>query len=431
MTLSVPSAAKRVTLWGVDHHRASTEVRERVHLSEESARVFLSTVAEEGVSGVVLSTCNRTEVYLEAPGHVDAVGSFRRALDAAGGDALPFEGDLGYRLDGMDAVAHLYRVVAGLESMMVGETQIVGQVKDAYRAAREIVPLGPVLLRAFQGAFRAGKLARGKTKIDAGAVSVAFAAVDLSRKLFEKLESRRVLLVGAGETGALAARHFLKQGAAGLAIANRSAGRAEELVGTLSRAHPGTKITAHGMEELEVLLAEADIVLSTTGSTVPVILPGAVHAAMERRNRRPLFLLDIAVPRDVDPEVAKIGSVFLFGLDDLEEIVQGNVSARLREVPAVEEVLSESAREFEGWIANLDLKPTVDDFRAFLEELKAREMGRLGGGMPDDIREAVEQSLAGLIRGIVRRPVVRLKSTDAREERTRDLDSLRRLFELD
>ncbi|MDP6461013.1 MAG: hypothetical protein QGH59_04465, partial [Gemmatimonadota bacterium] len=134
---------------------------------------------------------------------------------------------------------------------------------------------------------------------------------------------------------------------------------------------------------------------------------------------------------DVDPEVAKIGSVFLFGLDDLEEIVQGNVSARLREVPAVEEVLSESAREFEGWIANLDLKPTVDDFRAFLEELKAREMGRLGGGMPDDIREAVEQSLAGLIRGIVRRPVVRLKSTDAREERTRDLDSLRRLFELD
>jgi len=419
----------KLVMRGVDHHLAPTEVRERAHLDHTAAATFLDTLVDEPgfVSAVPLSTCNRTELYLEIEPEFSLRKSLSTALTAAGVDPGLFFGEYARRLDGAEAVEHLYRLSAGIESMMIGEPQITAQLKSAYRFAHARHELGPVIMRAFQGAFRAGKRVRNRTKIGAGAVSVAFAAVELARKFFADLSRHRALLVGAGETGALASRHFLQSGIGGLTVVNRSAERSRDLVEDLNRGK-GELVRACPWEELGEALASADVVLTTTGSSEPVIDAEMGGEAARARRGKPLFLLDIAVPRDIHPDAADVEGAFLFGLDDLDEIVRTNLSARRRHVSDAEVIIDRELDEFQGWLADLDLRPTVAEFRAYLEALKEKQVGYVRKQESDAVAAAVEKSLQQFIKKVLGRSMASIKNSESQKERMRHLSTLREIF---
>ena len=433
----------------VNHQIAVTATRERAFLDENRTVALIKRLQTESgcVSVIPLSTCNRTEIYLEVRPGVDGAVLLRDALADVGADADVFFGDGARHLVGSEAIAHLYRVAAGLESMMLGEPQISAQLKSAYKLARRHQEPGPGLLRAFQGAFRAGKRVRTETRIGQGAVSVAFAAVELSRKFFTKLAQNRGLLVGAGETGALAARHFLQQDIGHLTVVNRSFDRAEDLAATLNEewlrnlargkgdlpraadVDPArARVQARPWQDLDDALAAADVVLCTTGATEPVIRPDMVRQAVRRRRGNPLFLLDIAVPRDIHPDAAGIDGAYVYGLEDLDEIVEGNLSARRTQVPHALRIIDEELVNFETWLADIDLHPTVAEFKAYLEELKDKQVGFVRKRQSAEIAEAVDRSLQQFIKKVMGRSMSSLKRTDSPEERDRELQTLRKLF---
>lgn len=460
------SGATTLHVRSISHKNAPTSVRERAHLTEERAVELMDALSAGSAAGDVggartdepvcisvipVSTCNRTEIYLEVRTGADPDAVLREGLRVIGADEDIFFGEHALRLDDLEAIAHLYRLASGMESMMLGEPQITAQLKDAYRLARAHHEPGPGLLRAFQGAFRAGKRVRTETRISTGAVSVAFAAVELARKFFDRFSSHRAVLVGAGETGALAARHFLQHEIGRLTLVNRSFERAEALAATLREeqlrqlAEPDNsgdggsdadrairtradRITARPWDELAAAIADADVVLSTTGATEPVILPAMVSEAAHNRHGLPLFMLDIAVPRDIHPDVAKIGNVFVFGLEDLDEIVQGNLAARRGQIPHAERIIGEELDEFRQWLDDIDMRPTVAEFRAYLEELKDKQVGFVRKKHSDEVAAEVDKSLQQFIKKVLGRSMSNVRNAETREERQRHLETLRQLF---
>lgn len=445
-----------IHLWSINHKNAPTEIRERAHIDPEPAVRLMDRLeaCSDCVSVIPVSTCNRTEIYLEVREGTSPDAILLTALAEVGVDAEIFASDHVLRLAGLEAIAHLFRVAAGLESMMLGEPQIAGQIKDAYRLARKHHEPGPGLLRAFQGAFRAGKRVRTETRINNGAVSVAFAAVELARKFFSRFCDHTALLVGAGETGSLAARHFLQHNIGNLVVVNRSHDKAVELAAVLNTEHqaalarqglggggaeggpfPGGKlavgcgvVTARPWAELGEAMQDADVILSTTGALEPVILPDMVKQAVKVRRGNPLFLLDIAVPRDIHPDVAQIGGAFSFGLDDLDEIIAGNLAARAGEVPHAERIIAEEIEEFQKWLADVDLRPTVAEFKAYLEDLKDKQVGFVRKKESDEVAAAVENSLKQFIKKVLGQSVSTLKNAESPEVREQDLAALRRIF---
>ncbi len=459
-------------VYSINHKNAPIEVREKAHLDLERATKLMDalgghyadenhdpSVSETGCIAVIpVSTCNRTEIYLEVTEGTDAEALLRRGLAAVGAEADLFFSAHAYVRQGLDAVRHLFNVSAGLESMMLGEPQISAQLKDAYRLARGHHEPGPGLLRAFQGAFRAGKRVRSETRISNGAVSVAFAAVELARKFFDKLCDHRAVLVGAGETGGLAARHFLQHDIGHLVVVNRSLENAETLAETLraerkagfsSKGGKGDRnssgllapdpdpqdkcgrISVRPWDQLTDAVAEADVILSTTGATEPVILPEMVEDAVPRRKGKPLFLLDIAVPRDIHPDVGRINNVFMFGLDDLNDIIQGNLVARMGQMPHAQRIIEEELNDFQQWLDDIDLRPTVAEFKAYLEELKDKQVGFVRKKQSEEVAAAVDRSLQQFIKKVLGRSISTLKSAQSREERERDLETLKRIFTSD
>ena len=450
----------------INHKNAPTEVREKAHLDPERATALMDalgghvadenhvpSVSENGcISVIPVSTCNRTEIYLEVVGGTDVDALLRKGLAEVGTDPDIFFSSHASAWSELDAVRHLYHVSAGLESMMIGEPQISAQLKDAYRLARRHHEPGPGLLRAFQGAFRAGKRVRTETRISTGAVSVAFAAVELARKFFDKLSDHRAVLVGAGETGGLAARHFLQHNIGHLVVVNRTLDNAEALAATLreelkagrlkksaknsgelspaslAAGNESGRISVQPWERLTDALIDADVILSTTGAPEPVILPEMVECAVSRRRGKPLFLLDIAVPRDIHPEVAEVRNVYTFGLDDLDGIIQGNLAARVGQIPHAQRIIEEELIEFQKWLDEIDIRPTVAEFKAYLEELKDKQVGFVRKKQSDEVATAVDRSLQQFIKKVLGRSVSTLKTAQSREERERDLETLKRIF---
>ena len=272
---------------------------------------------------------------------------------------------------------------------------------------------------------------RTETRINRGAVSVAFAAVELARKFFSSLNLQRAVLVGTGETGSLAAKHFLKHDIGHLTVINRSAQRAHDLAETLHKdkdALLAGRVVARPWDELKDALVEADVVLSTTGATEPVITPDMVRKAASQRHGKPLFLLDIAVPRDIHPDVAKIGNVFVFGLEDLQEIIQMNLAARQKQIPHAHKIIAEELVEIQKWLDDVDLRPTVAEFRNYLEGLKDKQVGFVRKKESEEIATAVDRSLQQFIKKVLGRSVSSLKKTESPQEREQELELLRKLY---
>lgn len=420
-------------VFSVNHQHAHTEIRERAHLDDDQAVALMDLMASIPgcVSCIPLSTCNRTEIYVETTAGCDPAPMLGQALRDIGSNSDVFFGESARIFSDIEAIGHLFRVSAGLESMMLGEPQISSQLRDAYRRARQFHEPGPGLLRAFQGSFRAGKRVRTETRINRGAVSVAFAAVELARKFFSSLNLQRAVLVGTGETGSLAAKHFLKHEIGHLTVINRTPGRASELASTLRAGHDDSlpnKVIARPWDELQEALVDADVVLSTTGATEPVITAVMVQKAADQRQGKPLFMLDIAVPRDIHPDVAEIGNVFVFGLEDLQEIIQMNLAAREKQVPHAHKIIDEELVEFQRWLNDVDLRPTVAEFKAYLEGLKDKQVGFVRKKQSAEIAAAVDQSLQQFIKKVLGRSVSSLKKTESPQEREQELELLRKLF---
>jgi glutamyl-tRNA reductase len=416
-----------LVLLGLSHHTAPLDLREHVVYSVDDALQALRRLRAEAEvpQALLLSTCNRTEVYALAR---DADGVLARLRDAIFADRLAdYQGDkeqLLYQLTGDEAVAHLYRVACGLDSMVLGEQQILAQVKNAYDVSQRAQATGSVLHRLVNGAVRVGKRARTETKIGHGSVSVASTAVELAEKVFGDLKGSGALLIGAGENGRLCAQHLLSREVEPLLIANRTGSKAEALAAEL-----GGEVVAFG--DVGEALDRVDVVVSTTGAQEPVLCAAKVRPAMKARDQRAMVLLDIAVPRDIDPDVDGIANVFRFDMDALRGIMDQSFSRRKREVPVVERLVENEVGNFMRWWATLDAGPTIRDLHASFERIRAFELEKNAKRFPND-RQEVETFSKNLTRKLlmgVTREIKQYRKDDPRQAER--LAALRQMFQLD
>ncbi len=412
----------RLVLVGTSHRLAPIEVRERVALGEREAADVARGLAVDGAEAVCLSTCNRTELYLAAP---DAAPAEDRASSVLSELSRLPERELRpvlYRLRDEAAALHLFRVAAGLDSLVPGEGEILGQV----RTAAEVSPLGPVLDRLFRQALHAGKKVRSETAIGESPASVSSAAAALAQQVFGELEGRRILVIGAGKVSELAARNLVSRGATISAVANRGAERAEEVAGRFGA-------RAISLDQVEGELGEADVVVSSTSAAGFVLERHAVEGALRARKGRPLFLIDLAVPRDLDPAIHELPGCYLYDIDDLEAVVSESLAGRRTEAARAEEIVAAEAERFREWQASLDVVPAIASLRARAEEIRARELARLEGRLGDlseRDRKAVESLTSQIVNKLLHLPTVRMKEAAAGTDGGAYADVVRDLFGL-
>jgi len=370
---------------GINHRTAPVELREKVVFAEPELPAALSELQQlpQVRESLIVSTCNRTELYCYTEGDApSATGSAVTNWLAHWHEvnASDIHECVYLHIDG-HAIRHAFAVASGMDSMMLGEAQILGQMKDAYRLAQHTASAGSYLHRLFQAAFSAAKRVRTETRIGASAISVASAAVSMARTVFEKLEERTALLVGAGDTIALAARHLHANGVRRMIVCNRTLDRAQRLADEFNG-------YAVSLDRLETHLPEADIVISSTASPVPLITYEAVKRALKVRRHKPMFMVDIAVPRDIDPDVSKLSDVYLFTIDHLQSVVSENLAARQQAAVSAEQLLIEEVQQFEQHLRTLDAVPTIRKLRDDAEAVKTQTIEQaqrmLNNGRPAD-----------------------------------------------
>lgn len=420
---------------GINHRTAPVHIREKVVFAgEDLPEALRGLTATAGVrEAVIVSTCNRTELYC----FTDPDGLTHETAGADGGPPLTewlvhwhglagHEVDLRpalYRLEGEAAVRHVFSVACGLDSLVLGEPQILGQLKDAYRVALEQGTSGPYLNRLMQTSFSVAKRVRTHTRIGASAVSVASAAVSMARTVFERFENHTALLVGAGETIGLAARHLHANGLRRMIIANRSLERAQALAGEFD----GYAIE---MDALGTHLADADIVISSTASPTAVITLDAVRSALRQRRRKPIFMVDIAVPRDIEPQVAELEDIYLFTIDDLEGVVSENLESRRKAADEAQRIITAEVVAFGQQLKTLDAVPTIRRLRDEAESLRLQTQEQAqrmlaSGRDPQSVLEFLSETLTNRLMHL---PSQRLREAAERGD-TELLAAARKLFE--
>ena len=413
----------RLALAGVSHHRAPLELRERVAVDLERARALARELAASGgLETVVLSTCNRTELYLAAEAGEGLAARADGALLSLAGPAADTLGSVAYRLADESAALHLFRVAAGLDSMVPGEGEILGQVRDAYEAGAP----GPLLDRVFRMALHAGRRARVETSIGESPASIPAAAAALAQQVFEQLGGRRVVLVGAGRMSELTARNLRSRGALVTFVANRTIERAERLAHELGAA-------ALPLGSLESALTDADIVISSTSAPGFVLTADDLPATLRARRGRPLLLVDLAVPRDVDPALAAIDGCYVYDIDDLEAIVSSSLAGRRAEAVEAERIVADEAERFRAWQASLAVVPAIASLRARAEEIRASELQRMEsrlGRLAETDRDAVETVTAQIVAKLLHQPTVRMKEAAVTPDGLLYADVVRHLFGL-
>jgi glutamyl-tRNA reductase len=413
----------RLGYHGFTYRKTPVELREKIVLGDAALadRVAL-LVGRAGIAEVYpLSTCNRTELYTVQLGEGEADGPVRELFAALAGEGVDVERYM-ERAAGLDAVAHLLEVAAGLDSMVMGEPQILGQVKEFYEKARHHQLVGTVLDRLLQAAIRAGKRAREETEIGQGAVSVSFAAVELARKIFGSFEHKSAALIGVGEMGALCARHLQANGVHKLYLLNRTFERSVELARELT----GIPVP---FEDLYLTLAQSDIVISSTAAPGFVIQAAPFREIVAAR-RREILLVDIAIPRDVEPTVGDLAGVFLYDIDDMEGIVDANLRKRQAEAEKVRDILHQESDGFARWLETLGVKPTIVALRERFESIRRQEIGAHRNLSPAE-RELAERITRGFMNKLLHTPVTRLKDVPTEADKLRCSEVIARLFDLE
>jgi len=404
----------RIVLVGVSHHRAPVELRERAALDRDQAAELARRLTGESGEAVCLSTCNRTELYIADESAEDAE---RRAETAL----LALEAELGpalYRLGDEAAALHLFRVAAGLDSMVPGEGEILGQVRAAYDAGAT----GPILDRLFRQALHAGRKARVETAIGESPASVSSAAAALAEQVFGDLRGRKVLVVGAGKMGDHAARNLVSRGAEIAWIANRTTDRAVELAARFGSA-------AVPLERMGEQLAAADVVISSTSAPGWTLDRAQVSDALPARKGRPLFFIDLAVPRDLDPGIHELDGCYLYDIDDLQAVVAETLAGRRREAERAEAIVAEEAERFREWQASLDVVPAIASLRARAEEIRAAELQR--AKLNDSERRAAESVTTAVLNKLLHLPTIRMKEAAAAADGVIYAEAVRHLFGLE
>jgi len=417
-----------LTLVGINHRTAPVEVRERMHIPESRlAQALSDLIHREGIrEGLILSTCNRVEVMTSAEDRVDAEPIIQQFL----ADHHRFE--LGsyqrffYRYQQQEVVRHLFRVASSLDSMILGEPQILGQLKRAYALAREAGGLNGSLKEIVNQALAVARRVRRETALGSAAVSVSYAAVELAKKIFGSLEGRTIFVIGAGKMSELAAKHLLRSGASAIYVTNRTYERAVQL----AAAFRGTAIA---FEQLFEHLPKADIVISSTGAAGYVVNKENVAKILSARRNRPVFFVDIAVPRDIDPLVNELDNVFVYDIDDLGQVVEANKKQREREAVWAEEIVQEEVQRTMRRLASRDLVPTIVALEDRLNAIREGEMERYNtrlGNLTPEQRQAVDALTRGIMNKILHGPITELKSGAGQPEQAALVRLVRKIFGL-
>lgn len=425
---------QQIYLIGLNYRTAGVEVRERFaltdHCSKDTWAIPLRPSGENDSAettldeALILSTCNRVEIL--AVGQGDVPGLILEAWASAKNRKAVELAPYVYIHKGREAIAHLFTVASSLDSMVLGEPQILGQLKGAYRKATLAGTTKTIINRLLHKSFSVAKRVRTETGIAASAVSISYAAVELAKRIFGDMGQYQAMLIGAGEMAELAATHLIQAGISNVKVVNRTYQRAKELAAEF-------KGEAVPFEHLFKHLADVDIIISSTGSPEAIIRARDIKDVLKRRKYRPMFFIDIAVPRDIDPDVNNVDNVYLYDIDDLKEVVEENLAHRRVEAEKAQGIVDEEVNAFAFWLESLELQPTIVDllshFETHAQEELQRTLKRLGPVNPET-REALEAMLHGLVRKLSHEPITFLKEAKS-ETASRNVELIRRMFGLD
>ncbi len=420
----------RICHVGLNHKTAPVELRERLAVGDDDiAPCLKQLVAQPAVREVsLLSTCNRVEITMVTHDPDAAIAAAHEWFANKTGTDIETVSEHLYSLNTNEAVMHMFSVASGLDSLVLGEPQILGQTKAAYEHALSTGTAGHILHRLYQFTFAAAKRARSETDIGRQAVNISSCAVELAKRIFGDLKGKTVMLIGAGEMAELAARHLRGNGCDDILVANRTLQRATQL----AREFGGHALT---LEQLPDYLDAADIVISSTGANTYVLLPEPVRAARKKRSSRPMFLVDIAVPRDIDPRIGDIDGVYLYDIDDLQQVVQGNMEQRQQAANEARALLAEESKAFLGWLKSLESVPLIRSvqqaYDARREDELAKAMQRYLKDLPPEQHEAVERLSRSLMKRFLHPTLCALKSLPDDMEGDLLMGAARRLFDLD
>ena len=418
-----------IVLIGLNHKTAPVEIRECLAFARDETEVALETLQNHpAIEEVVLiSTCNRVEVLMTTENRHRAVEAVKIFLSKS--KNVPYENfkESLYLYHDDEAVRHIFRVAASLDSMMVGEPQILGQIKAAYREAIEKKASGVILNRLLHRTFSVAKRVRSETGIGGHAVSISYAAIELGRKIFGSLEGKKVLLIGAGEMAELAVEHLLRNRVGNIFVANRTFERGVELAGRF-------KGTAVRFEEIPDSLEAVDIIISSTGSADFIVRTEHVKGVMRTRRNRPLFFIDIAVPRDIDPDINKLNNTYVYDIDDLKGVIDDNIEDRNREAIKGERIVDEAVIRFRQWYESLKVVPTIVALRKKLETISEGEIKKTLPSLnhlTENDRQSIYRMTQSIINKILHDPTLLLKSDGRHKNKFVYLDIARKLFKLD
>lgn len=357
-----------IGVFGLNHTTAPVEIRETLYLSESITPILIEELKEHGISeNVILSTCNRTEIYFATEDMEETIHTIKKILEKHCNIQPEWLSNYTYCFTGKDAYRHLFLVASGLDSMVIGEPQILGQVKDAYRTATFHNTTGFFLNKVFHKTFNVAKRIRRETKIGYNPLSITSVAIELSKKIFGELKHKRILVVGAGEMCTIALKYFKKEGVKEILITNRTFHNAEKLAEEVIG-------TAYPFRDIPELLTAVDMVLTSTGSEQPIINKETVTGVMKKRKNKPLFFIDIAVPRDVDPFINDIENVYLYNIDDLMSLSQIHRADRMTESRKANAIVDEEINKFIQWLQHLDMGPLITDIFLKAEEIREKEL---------------------------------------------------------
>lgn len=388
---------RTIVIIGLNHNTAPLEIREKLYIKEESIPGLLDQIRREGIAeSVVLSTCNRTEIYFSGGDRDEMEKAMRRVLsDVFSAPADWFDRYM-YTFSDEDAYRHLFLVASGLDSMVIGEPEILGQVKDAYRLAASAKTTGFFLNKTFHKTFNVAKRIRTETRVGYNPLSISSMAVELAKKIFGDLGAKKILVIGAGEMCEIALKYFRKEGLSHILITNRTYQKAHKLADEIiGEAYP--------FDRLPELLTQVDMVLSSTGSEVPIIMADMLHPIMKKRKNRPIFFIDIALPRDVDPAVNNMDNIYLYDIDDLKELSQRHLSNRVQEAEKAQLIIDQEAGKFSEWLEKTEINPLISHIMATADEIRMREVRKSLGKIAQK-----DQDLANLVDSMTRSIMMKL-----------------------